>query len=105
MCEHDWKFQDDYSKPGGIKRWKCAKCGIWGWSSCPNHWDGYQPRPIRAYKGDRTEPESTWHRRWRKPLPPAKVPHGEYQYTVDSRPSRMEQAVLGADRFIDPGEC
>jgi len=104
-CKHEWKFQQDYSKPGSFRRFVCTKCGCWGYNHPPNHWDGYKEKPIRAYKGNRTEPDPSWRVNKRRFLNPEPPRPGERQYYEDQCPSRMEEAVLGASRFIDPGDC
>lgn len=104
-CKHEWKFQQDYSRAGSIRRFKCLKCGVWGWNSPPNHWDGFKEKPIRAYRDDRKEPDPSWSKRQRKELPPEPLSHRERTSLEETLPTQMEGAVYGADKFTDPGDC
>jgi len=103
-CQHEWKFQQDYSKAGSIRRFTCVRCGVWGWNVPPNKWEGFKEKPIRAYKGNRMEPDSTWKQNQRRFLPTADAPFRDRAYAEDVYPTRMEQAVCSVGRFRDPGE-
>lgn len=60
--DHDWAFQpmfSDYPEKNGVKRYKCQKCGVWGWKRWRPTKTEPQTEPL-MYKGEPTEPKPEW---------------------------------------------
>jgi hypothetical protein len=59
ICKHRWEQQNKWSNfafEGGIRRHKCAECGIWAYSNPPNR---VEPIP---FAGPIWEPKESWKR-------------------------------------------
>jgi hypothetical protein len=65
-CVHVWELRRGYSamrEATGIRRYRCATCGCWGWTYAQRRSrDGTTPtpRPVRAYDPPVTAPRSEW---------------------------------------------
>jgi len=102
-CEHDWEYQDKYTKRSSdVRRHRCRKCGIWAWQTKPNRWDGFKPKPIRPYRGPVTEPLSSWlNSLYREQETWAERPPSPGNARIEETP--MELAVYDPE-YHDPGE-
>lgn len=59
--EHDWERRPEYdgaSGMGGIQRFQCRRCCVWGWRAFKK-----KLLPVRAYASGATAPLQEWKER------------------------------------------